>query len=1183
MRDAMITQPQRARIPDSQRASVRSWFLFVAMAAAIPLVLLLVVLTAVRADEAIRSVSRQAQDLTVVTSVDLRAFLDDTRESLSSVATRPLVAELDPDRCDPFLADLPARKEIYPALYVVDLDMRAVCTEPVPNEGLAVADRAITTGQFSLAGYQVEASGQSTYAAVPIIGPDRSARGAAVYSISLAGLSLTADMATQPTGTVLAVMDADGRVLLRSKDPDLYVGRVSTLVIDAIRAAATTSGVVQAESLDGIGRTIGFTAVSDLGWWVVAGVPDERVGEVVAGVVATNLLVALGAVLTAALLAWYVAARLARPIRMLEQATLAVLAGESGVRAVVAGPREIAAVAERFNEITSAREQQDERMERSGAITAAVAWLALEMLDATDIEAEVAVHLDRLRRAFAVDAAALLVTGDRLPAGGYEYRRHVDPSTSSVFASLTTSILDSDAAAQEFLSRFDGGVHFAGPIVAPDQHSVPSASPSILAFAASAEDSPRGVWGLLEFVSVQPDRVWTPFEIEMGSTAAAAVTSALHRERAVRSAQRTGAQMRAIVEALPATTWRDIVGVDGVRRSEFISPQVERILGISADEIIADPDRWAAMVHPDDVHIFDDAGRRQAAGEPTTAEYRFVRPDGTTVWMHEESVSHTEPDGSRTITLVGLDVTAERRAAEALAESEARYRRLVEASPEPVLVLEQRRVVFANRAATVFFRGTLEDLATDLVEERLIPEDRARLSVRLSALEDGTVTENTTAAFTAVRLDGTTVEIESTSTAFVLDGRPAVLIVIRDATERNRLTAQLVQAQKMEAVGRLAGGVAHDFNNLLGAIRGYADLLAKRIDVGMPERRFVDGIQAGVDRSAEVVTHLLSFSRQRPSDIGVVDINATLTGFVSVIDQVLDPRISLSLSTTSEPLAVECDGSQLEQVILNLAINARDAMGAEGDIRIETAQVILDEAGALAIGVPAGRWVRLSVVDSGSGIPADVLPNIFDPFYTTKTDDMGTGLGLPIVWAFASNAGGTVTVETVECVGTRFDLWLPESQGGADQPVGPADDHIETLAGTERILVVDDEPSVLLVVSEILAESGYRVLRAADGAMAMDILSRETVDMMVTDLAMPRMTGDVLARHVRDLLPNLPILFISGYAGGDISVPTDPASAFLAKPVSDLRLLAGVRKLLDADRSQPSDVTDLLVSVKPVG
>ncbi len=404
------------------------------------------------------------------------------------------------------------------------------------------------------------------------------------------------------------------------------------------------------------------------------------------------------------------------------------------------------------------------------------------------------------------------------------------------------------------------------------------------------------------------------------------------------------------------------------------------------------------------------------------------------------------------------------------------------------------------------------------------------------------------------------------------DGETALVVVLNDATKLKTLEAQFVQSQKMQAIGQLAGGVAHDFNNLLTAISGHCDLLMLRHDAGDPDYADLVQINQNVNRAASLVGQLLAFSRKQTLKPEVIDIRDTLDDLTHLLNRLVGERISLAVSHDPEKLQIRADKRQLEQVIMNLIVNARDAMAEGGEIRIQTRHEHLDEPYERDRAVvPPGDYVVISVIDQGEGIAPDKLPKIFEPFYTTKRTGEGTGLGLSMAYGIVKQTGGYIFVDSVVGSGTSFTLYFParDSSDEAHSEARPEEElprptHQGSTGGV--VLLVEDEAPVRAFASRALKMRGYTVLEAESAEEALEMLEDNSldVDVFVTDVIMPGMDGPSWVAKALEQRPGVRVVFVSGYAEDSFSDQQAriPNSVFLPKPFSLSELTATVQSQL---------------------
>ena len=417
------------------------------------------------------------------------------------------------------------------------------------------------------------------------------------------------------------------------------------------------------------------------------------------------------------------------------------------------------------------------------------------------------------------------------------------------------------------------------------------------------------------------------------------------------------------------------------------------------------------------------------------------------------------------------------------------------------------------------------------------------------------------------RRDGQSITARLSGRA-VMDREGAVIgfeVIAEDVTQRRELEEQLRQAQKMEAVGRLAGGVAHDFNNLLTAIIGYSHLLTAELG-GAPAAHHVEEITNAATRAADLTGQLLAFSRKQVLNPTVLDLRTQIGQLEKMLRRLIGADVDLQIGLPPELWRVHGDAGQIDQVLLNLVVNARDAMPRGGRLMLDVANRELDAADASRLGVPAaGQYVVLSVSDTGSGIDPTTLPHIFEPFFTTKEVGKGTGLGLATVYGVVTQSGGHIHVTSQLQVGTTFSIFFPASQGAAE-PASHANTRLPSPSGTETVLLVEDEPGVRRLAIRVLEKQGYRVLSADTAAAALRVASSSTpIDLLLTDIVMPGQSGPDLAAQLSAELPELKILFMSGYSENRLlDASQRPAGAFLKKPFTPSVLAQRVRECLDA-------------------
>ncbi len=610
----------------------------------------------------------------------------------------------------------------------------------------------------------------------------------------------------------------------------------------------------------------------------------------------------------------------------------------------------------------------------------------------------------------------------------------------------------------------------------------------------------------------------------------------------------------------------------------FWSDEVYRILGLGPREIPATFKAFLQAVHPGDRGLVRKAlGRALHRRKPYGIGHRIVRPDGSERFVYGQGEVYCDAHGKAERMLGTIqDVTERRRAQEALKESEKRYRLLAENVTDVIWTVDlDLRLTYVSPSIQ-FLTGHNAKEYLSLGLEQLLPATSLELAQNklkeLLAQEEvkTDLSRSGTIEIELFRPDGSTVWTEVKG-SFLRDGQGhpvGVLGVTRDITMRRKLEEQLRQSQKMEVVGRLAGGVAHDFNNLLTAILGYCELLLSVIQADDPAHQDVAEIKKAGERAALLTRQLLAFSRRQVLRPKSLDLNQVMENLGKMLKRVIGEDIELSILPGANLGQVMADPGQIEQVILNLTVNARDAMPQGGKLIIKTADVDLDEAyAAIHAQVEPGPYVLLAVTDTGCGMDEPTRSHIFEPFFTTKEVGKGTGLGLSTVYGIIRQSGGHIWVYSESGQGTTFKIYLPRI--GAGKAV-PSRDRVSraSLRGHETILLVEDEDLVRQIARRILQSHGYTVLEARDGNEALQIYERHEghIHLMLTDLVMPGLGGLELAHRLASRYPGMRVLFMSGYADNGIMDKDmqDQGLVYLQKPFEAHALTRKVREALDA-------------------
>lgn len=560
---------------------------------------------------------------------------------------------------------------------------------------------------------------------------------------------------------------------------------------------------------------------------------------------------------------------------------------------------------------------------------------------------------------------------------------------------------------------------------------------------------------------------------------------------------------------------------------------------------------------------------KEGGGVRQVAELRMKGPAGKMFLAAVNQAVVHEDDGRVRTRGVVHDLTSERAMRQALEESQNRFQRFFEEAPLGILIVDASNIVqdcnnvlaqMLGKDITTIENGKFEDLVdmedwqnvmgilqriqkqsskTDPVEIRLWAADRsAPVPVRMYARK--------------------------------FSDSDNILLHFIDLTQQKSLESQFIQSQKMQAIGQLAGGVAHDFNNLLTAIIGFCDLLLLRHKPGDPSFGDIQQIKQNSNRAANLVRQLLAFSRQQTLRPKVQDITDVMTELAHLMRRLIGANIELKLVHGEDLGFVKVDGGQMEQVLINMAVNARDAMPEGGSLTVTTSHHTNREPVKCGEDtMPPGHWVRIDVSDTGTGIPPEIIDRIFEPFFTTKDVGQGTGLGLATVYGIIRQTGGYLAVSSQLGKGTTFSIYLPRLTeiGAEDAVVAVApEDKVSDLTGTARILLVEDEDAVRTFSTRALTNKGYEVITAESGEAGLQVFKdlKKPVDLLITDVIMPNMDGPTLAKHIRAEVPTLKIIFMSGYTEDKLKDHMTEGTYFLPKPFTLKQLAAKVKEVMDA-------------------
>ena len=782
--------------------------------------------------------------------------------------------------------------------------------------------------------------------------------------------------------------------------------------------------------------------------------------------------------------------------------------------------------------------------------------------------------------AIAVAAAEAIGRALRVDRAGYA---SVDPEEGTVLAEQGWAFLGEAVG----LGRF----HFSrlGPVVdalkrgeavvVSDADTDPRLAGAAEAFAAA------GVRAFVKLPVVEQDRLvgvfylnhgsprpWTEGDLAFIRTSVHNTLAAAERARIVSALRASEELFRVFAQVMPNQVW----ATDAKGRIDWLNLQVEAYFGSSAQRYV---DAFRdGLVHPDDAEVAAAAWRRSVeTGEVYETEFRLRRHDGAYRWFLSRALPIRSDAGAITRwigtntdiheqKLFAAELAAGNRVLSTRVEERTRERDRLWSSTNDLMGTARidGRLVSVNPAWTRMLGWTQEELLSRPIVDLIDPEDRGTLDQLPARLIAGEAVEGFVNRLRS--RDGSTRTVMWSA----VPDRAGVHFVGRDITELRHTEEQLRQAQKMEAVGQLTGGIAHDFNNLLTGIIGSLDLLKTRLKQGRTEKldRYLSAATSSASRAAALTHRLLAFARRQPLDPRPVDVAVLTASLEDLLRRTIGERIGLHIVAEPGLWAILCDPNQLESALLNLAINARDAMADGGDLTIEASNIVLDgTSGALPSGIGTGSFVRLCVSDTGEGMPADVAGRAFDPFFTTKPLGQGTGLGLSMVYGFARQSGGLAEIASEPGRGTRVTMYLPRHHGGAAAvPGGEASASVAHALRDETVLVVEDDAIVRGLVVEVLSEVGLRVVEAVDGPSGLTILQSDArIDLLVSDVGLPAMNGRKMVELARRHRPDLPVLFITGYAeNATISGFLEPGTELITKPFSVEALVLRVRTMLEA-------------------
>ncbi|MFH1851621.1 MAG: PAS domain S-box protein [Candidatus Neomarinimicrobiota bacterium] len=646
------------------------------------------------------------------------------------------------------------------------------------------------------------------------------------------------------------------------------------------------------------------------------------------------------------------------------------------------------------------------------------------------------------------------------------------------------------------------------------------------------------------------------------------ITDRVQVEEALTQLNRTLIQQQNMFVSGPAVIFK--WNISGAQPVEYVSANVKRVLGYTVEEFISGKVIYKDLVPEEDWRILAREVHTYTANDQPSFEhkpYRLRKKDGSLIWVNDYTTVIKNTTGE-VVNYLGyiLDITEQRRTEQAVRESEAKYRTIIENTMEGMYIIQDQKIQFCNqRFADMFgFGDPGAASGHDLLE--LIAAEDLETVARIIQLRESGIDNATSFTYKARRIDLTEFDVETLGSLITYQGRPAIQGVMRDVSEKLNLEAQLQQAQKMEAIGQLAGGVAHDFNNMLGGIMGYTELALSRVSDDEIVSKYLKYIVEKCDSAAVLVRQLLAFSRRQVLHMRYLSLNSNIEDSIRFLQRVIGENIIVSVDLAANLHTINADPTAIDQIITNLCINARDAMPNGGELKLTTGNVYLDQEFCHSRSeLEPGQYICLTVTDNGTGMDEITLSRIFEPFFTTKGTGRGTGLGLAMVYGLVKQHGGFLECISEVGIGSSFQLYFPALGAQIIQEELWTDENVP--GGSETLLLVEDDPDLLGITKSILENCGYTIISAGNGLEAYNayIDNQDVIKLIVSDVVMPEMGGIELFEKINHLDAKVKFLFISGYAPGTAfkNFVDNPIIELLQKPFRKIDIAVKVRALLD--------------------
>jgi two-component system cell cycle sensor histidine kinase/response regulator CckA len=1123
--------------------SIRVQLLFLAFIVAIPALGIIVYSGIQMREESMNAARMETQRLADNIAAEQQNLIAAAQQLMIALTQLPEVKKQDKDRVEPILRDILKLNAQYSNIFIADRKGLVWATAVPVKPPFIVSDRryfkkALASGQLSSGEFVISRS--TTRPVFNVAYPLRNVRGAIVGVISV-GFSLDAyklvlERAKMRAGAAFVLLDHKGTVLYRPISPEEYIGK--QFYPELFREMQEGPDVYTYSSVTGISGDTRITSYRKLRlpgeespyMYIRAGIPRATVLADANKALIRNLSLFTTFLVLAVFFAWLIGKRsIADRITLLEKASRNLAEGNLQIRVsdLVAGG-ELGKLGQTFDEMARQLSHRQQALIESERNYRDIFNTTKDAIFLHDAESGNIVEINNTaEKLYGYSREEILKQRVNLGSGE-------SPYSSWEALEWIHKAFKEGPQHFEWLSRRKNGELF-----------------------------------------------WTEVVLSATQTGGAGrvlavVRDIADRKRALEALQESEKRYRRITEGL--TDYLYTVRIKNGRAVETTQNMAcEKVTGYTSEDFSANPYLWIQMVAPEDRGLVTDRVNQLLEGkEIPSIEHRIIRKDGELRWVKDTTVLFKDASGNL-LSYDGViqDITERKRAEEALRERNAWINTILEASPVGIYSMDNEGIILTwNKGAEQLFGWSKEDVVGK--KHPIVPEEELEsFHAHRKKIQGGERILG--AELSRRKKDGSPIVI-SLFAAPVYDASGAVtghISVVIDITQQKKMEAehaalegQLRQAQKMEAVGQLGGGVAHDFNNILSAIVGYSHLSLMKMSPGDPNRHNIDQILASSERAAALTQRLLSFSRKQPVNLARIDVNDIIAKFEKFLVRLLREDIELKTILARMELSVLADRGQMEQVLMNLVTNARDAMSQGGRIIIETSLVELDQSFIKAHGFGReGDYALLSVTDTGIGISENIKDNIFEPFFTTKEDGKGTGLGLSMVYGIVKKHEGYINVYSQPGIGTTFKIYLPVVRVAAEAEEQKADGQKPIQGGTETVLIGEDDTSLRALTATVLRHFGYTVIEAVDGPDAVTKFTenRDSIRLVILDGIMPKMNGKAAWKEIKALSPGIKAIFISGYAEDIFTkdgIP-DREGSFIQKPYPPLILVRKVRELLD--------------------